>query len=312
MPTEPLIEFIPRDLENPDIKAILERVSSLIDEVVNYGSHIFRWGIDSLKEGDENMPALLMYRHIFELIDSISVLIRNSSVEPGNIILRSLFESYLSYEYLFEKDFKSRGMDFLVCSRHKEILNLRRFDPRDEMHAQYEKLKARDKISKDIPSRPVPDVSERIERIKKIFELPSYKESSDEYERIKAANKGKAPKHWYSMHGGPKDACQLADYQGFPAQYEILYRSWSELVHGTDILKDKITLEAPGVVSFSPLRMPPEAPFVALMTITFGLSTIRLFTKHYIPQKAKDNADWYHREIEDPYLNLNKIKIIVV
>jgi hypothetical protein len=165
MPTKPLIEFIPRGIENSDIKPVLEHLTSLIDEIVNYGSHVFRWGIDSIRDGDENMPALLMYRHIFELIDSISVLVKNSSIEPSNIILRSLFESYLNYEYLFERDLKSRGLDFLVCSRHKEILSLRRFDPKDEMHAQYEALKARDKISKDIPSSTVPDVTERIEKM---------------------------------------------------------------------------------------------------------------------------------------------------
>lgn len=311
MPTEPIIEFIPREIDSPDIKAVLDHISSLIEEVVNYGSHIFRRGIDSIKEGDENVPAFLMYRNIFELIDSISVLIKNSSVEPCNILLRSLFESYLNYEYLFEKDFKRRGMDFLLCYRHKEIHNLRRFDPRDDLHAQYEKLKARDKISKDIPSIAVPGVAERIDNLKKIFELPSYKDSCEEYERIKTTNR-KPPKYWYSMRGSPKDVCQLADHLGFPVQYEILYRSWSELVHGTDILKDKFTIEGPRLVSFSQLRLPHDAPFVALMAITFGLSAIRMLTKHYMPERAKDNADWYMKEIKDSYLNLNKIKIVVV
>jgi hypothetical protein len=84
------------------------------------------------------------------------------------------------------------------------------------------------------------------------------------------------------------------------------------LVHGTDILKDKIRIEGPGLVSFSPLRMPPDAPFVAIMAITFGLTVIRLFTMHYMPEKAKENADWYNKDIKDRYLNLNKIKIIVI
>jgi hypothetical protein len=312
MPTKPINEFIPREIDNPDLKRILEHLSSLIEEVVNRSSHIFRWGIDSIKGGDENMPAFLMFRHIFELIDSISVLIRSSAVEPCNILLRSLFESYLNFEYLFEKDFKSRGMDFVVWYRHNEIKNLRRYDPKDEMYAQYEKLKARDKISKEIPAGPVPSVVERMDSIKKIFELPSYKGSVEEYQRLKAASKGKAPKHWYSMHDGPKDVCQLADRLDFPAQYETLYRSWSELVHGTDILKDKITLEAPGVVSFSSLRMPSEAPNAAIMAIALGLAAIRIFTEHYIPERAKKNADWYHSEIDDPYKKMMDIKIIVI
>ena len=252
-----------------------------------------------------------MYRNIFELIDSISVLIKNSCAEPCNILLRSLFESFLNYNYLFEKDFKSRGMDFLVWYRHKEIDTLRRFDPRDELYSQYEKLKARDIIIKDIPSRAIPDIADRIDNLKKIFKLPSYKDSCEEYERIKAA-KGKPPKHWYSMRKGPNDLYQLAYRLGFPAQYEILYRSWSGLVHGTDILKDKFSIEGPGVVSFSQLRLPSDAPSVALLTITFGLSAIRTLTNHYMPERAKENAEWFLKEIRNSYLNLNEIKIVVV
>lgn len=311
MPTTPINEFIPREIDNPDIKRILKHISALIKEVVNYGSHVFRWGIDIIKKGDENVPAFLMYRNIFELIDSISVLIRHSCVEPCNLILRSLFESFLNYIYLFEKDFKLRGMDFLVWNRHKEIISLRRFDPKDDLYVQYEKKKEKDIIIKDMPSKTIPDIEEQINNLKKLFELPSYKDSSAEYERMKST-KVKPPKHWYSMRNGPNDLCQLADHLGFPAQYEILYRSWSDLVHGTDILKDKFSIEAPGVVSFSQLRLPSEAPFVAFMAITFGLRAIRMLTEHYMPERAKENAEWYLKEIKDSYLNLNKIKIIVV
>lgn len=312
MPTEPIEEYIPREIDNPDLKRVLDQLSSLIDEVVNRSSHLFKWSIESIRAGDENVPAMLMFRNIFELIDSISVLIKNSCIEPCYIILRSLFESFLNFNYLFENNFKTKGMDFLVCYRHKEIESLRRFDPKDELYIRYQEKKARDQITKDIPQMDVPDIDERLSNIKKMFDLPSYKESNDEYERIKSAHRGKPPKHWFSMHGGPNDTYQLADRLGFPAQYEILYRSWSGSVHGTDILKDKFSIEGPGLVSFTQLRFPAEAPFVALMAITFGLSAIRIFTIHYLPDIAKDNAEWYKREVQSTYQNLNKIKIVIV
>ena len=306
MPTKPIDEFIPREIDNPEVKNVLNHLSSLIEEVVNYGSHVSKWGIESIKEGDENAPVFLMYRNIFELIDAVSVLIRNSCIEPCNIFLRSLFESFLSFNYLLEKDLKLRGIDFLVWYRHKEINSLRRFNSKDDLYVQYQKKKAKDIIIKDMPSKTVPDIEERIESLKKLFALPSYKNSCVEYD------KGKPPKHWFSMRGGPNDICQLADHLGFPAQYEILYRSWSDLVHGTDIMKDKFTIEGPGVASFLQLRLPTEAPIVTLMAITFGLSAIRMLTKHYMPERLKDNADWYLKEIKESYLNLNKIKIVVV
>lgn len=309
MPTAPFEKLIPRSIR-PDVKKLLDHFSDLIEELVNYGFQVFGWCVDKATKGDENAVAFLMYRNIFEIIDSISVLVRTSCPEPCKILLRSLFESFLNFNYLFEKDFNSRGMDFLVCYRHKEIISLRRFNPKDPLYAEYQEKKARDIISKDIPQKPVPDIEERLESINKIFELPSYKESSIEYERYMSNHKGKQPKKWYSMRNGPNDFYKLADHLNFPLQYEILYRSWSESVHGTDIINGKLSMVEPGVAAFSQLRYPADAPFVTLMAITFGLSAIRTMSNHYLPEKLKENADWYKREIEVAYLNLNKIKII--
>ena len=102
----------------------------------------------------------------------------------------------------------------------------------------------------------------------------------------------------------------LADYLGFPAQYEILYRSWSGLVHGTDIVNEKLSIVEPGLAAFTQLRYPSAAPFVTLMAITFGLSTIRIISNHYLPDKIQENADWYKRELEKSYMKLNKIKFV--
>ena len=304
MPTKPIEDFIPREIDNQEIRDLLNHLSSLVEEVVNYGSHVFKWGIESIKGGDETAPVFLMYRNIFELIDSISILIKNSCIEHSNIFLRSLFESFLSFNYLLEKDLKSRGIDFIVWNRHEEIKSLRRFDPEDELSIKYEKKKAKDKIIQDLPTVKVPDIKQRLKDLKKIFDLPSYKDSAAEY------LKGKPPRHWYSMRGGPNNMYELSGHLGFPAQYDILYRSWSGLVHGTDIMKDKFTIEGPGEVSFTQLRYPLGAPIVSLMTISFGLSVIRILTQYYIPDRAVENANWYKKEIEAPYMNIRNIKIV--
>jgi len=306
MPTKPIDEFIPRKIDNQEISEILKHLSSLVEEVVNFGSHVFKWGIESIKGGDENISVFLMYRNIFELIDSISILIRNSCIEQCNILLRSLFESFLSFNYVLEKDLKSRGIDFLVWNRHKEIKSLRRFNPNDELSIQYEKKKAKDKIAKNLPTKKVPDIEKMLENLKNMFDRPSYKDSAAEYQ------KGKTPRHWYSMRGGPNNMYQLADHLGFPAQYDILYRSWSELVHGTDIMKNKFSIEGPGEVSFAQMRYPSGVPNVSSMTISFGLSVIRILTQHYIPDKSEEVSNWYKKEIYAAYMNIQNINIVSV
>ena len=286
MPTAPLEEFIPRSIR-PDVKALLDHLSGLIDEVVNYGSYVAKWCIEKKTRGDENAVASLMYRNILELIDSISVLVRNSCTEPCKIILRSLFESFLNFNYLLEKDFNLRGMDFLVCYRHDEINFLRRFDPKDPEYNKYQEKKSKDIIIKDLPKKPDPNVSERQESLRKIFEHPSYKESSAEYEKYRASHKGNPPRNGIACGADPNNVYELADRLGFSAQYEILYRSWSGLVHGTDIVNEKLFIVETGVASFAQLRYPSDAPFVTIMAISFGLSAIRLMSDHYLPDKSK-------------------------
>jgi phenolic acid decarboxylase len=201
-------------------------------------------------------------------------------------------------------------MNFLVCYQHDQINILRRFDSKDPFFAKYQEKKARDIIVKDVPQKPVPDIEERINKLKETFEIPSYKESSAAYEKYKSEHKGKEPKKWYSMRNGPNNFYELADYLGFPAQYETLYRSWSGSVHGSDIVNEKLSIVDPGVAAFTQLRYPSTAPNVTFMAITFGLSTIRLMTAHYVPEKAEENSAWFKREIEASYKNLNKIKFI--
>jgi transposase-like protein len=48
MPTKPIQEFIPIDID-PKAKEILNQFSSFLEEIVNFCSHVFRWWIDNVK-----------------------------------------------------------------------------------------------------------------------------------------------------------------------------------------------------------------------------------------------------------------------
>ena len=120
--TEPVNEILPREL-NPDIAQILQKFSSLIDEFVNFGTHIFKWVIEESKGTDEQMPLLMFFRDMLEKADSISILVRHSSIDPSKVLLRSIFELNLYIGYLLEKNSDDRAMSFLVCDaiRQKKI-----------------------------------------------------------------------------------------------------------------------------------------------------------------------------------------------
>ena len=112
--TQPVNEILPKQIDL-GLQQILDDFSLNIDEVVNYGTHILKWLLDFSKgNGDENLPLTMFFRDMLEKADSISILVKNSSIDPSKVILRSLFELHLFIEYLNEKYFTDRSMSFIV------------------------------------------------------------------------------------------------------------------------------------------------------------------------------------------------------
>ena len=136
MPTKPNEDFIPRNYEDPEIQKILNQYSSALEEVVNFASHAAKWCSEKIHGGEELAPVILSFRHIFELIDAISVLIKYSCIDPCKILLRSVLESVLTVKYILEKDTDIRGTDFMTCCWHHVINELRKEDPDEDMHKQ--------------------------------------------------------------------------------------------------------------------------------------------------------------------------------
>ncbi len=310
MPTTPIEEMIPREMDS-NLRKILRRFSEFLDEIVNFGTHAFKWCLDTEKKGDEHVPIFLSFRHILELLDSISVLIRESCAEPCKLLLRGIFECLLSIEYLLQENTEQRGKDFLIWYRHHRLKILRRHDPDDNLYKEFLACLAKDKTLSGITFPVFPDIKSRIAYYSTLFSNPSYLESEKEYQRIKKTTK-KVPKWWFNMHGGPGDIQELADRLGRPAQYEVLYRNLSDFSHGIDILEGKFDIEQPGRVAISQLRLPLNAQFITFIAATFGLSAIRLFINHYALDRFPQLREWYIMEIRERYLSLGGQKIIEV
>jgi hypothetical protein len=133
MPTIPNNDFIPRNIENSEIQEILNQYSSALEELVNFASQVAKWCTGKIHGGEELAPLHLSFRHIFELIDAISMLVKNSIIEPCKNLLRSVFESVLAVRYILEKDTDIRGTDFMTCCWHHEINELRKGNPDDNI-----------------------------------------------------------------------------------------------------------------------------------------------------------------------------------
>lgn len=297
MPTKPNEDFIPRNYENTKIQEILNQYSSVLEEVVNFASVAAKWCTEEIHGGEELAPLFLSYRHIFELIDAISVLVKYSCIDPCKILLRSIFESVLSVKYILEKDTDIRGRDFMTCCWHHEINELRKEDQDDPMQKELLSKKQRDKLMRDAP---LPETSqyikERIEILKSHLAKPEYIESEREYQSLKNAFRRKP--NWYSMHGGPANIEGLADYLELPLEYEFLYREWSGLVHGFDIIINNIEIVNQDESSVSQIRNPKDAFDVTKRAMVYSLEIILPFVEYFVPEKVQEVKNWYKKEIE--------------
>ena len=308
--TEPVDVVLPR-IPDPEIKAILDQFSDFLDEIVNFSTHVIKWCTENIKEGDEHLPIVQTYRHIVELTDSTSMLIRESCVEPCKILLRAVFEALLNVEYILHSDIEMRGKDFIIFSKHHRLRILQRANPSDDLFKEFMALKEQDSLLSPMRIPEIPDIAERIEAYCRIFAVPAYAESEKEYKRIKKKTRH-APRSWFNMHDGPGTIQELAYRLGKPAQYEILYRQWSDMAHGINIIDGKIKSEGPGEISFFQMRLPDEAQFLTTMASGLTLSTMLLFLKQYAKERLGDFGEWYKGTIRERYLRFSKDKMIEV
>lgn len=310
MPTEPYDNILPRNIENLELTRTLSSFSDLIEETVNYSTHVFMWCFETERGHDENVPIFMSYRHILELLDAISILMRQSCIDPCKVLLRAVFESTLSIEYILENNTIQRGMDFMVCYYHNELKHYRRWDPDDPMYAEFQSKLRSDKILGNWDSSEIPDVKDEIDKRNRILELPRYRESEAEYQNLR--RQGTRNPKWYSLHSGPSSIEKLAERLDRSGMYHILYRHWSTSVHGTDLIRGKISIDDEKRVNVHQIRLPTNAEEVTKFSVSFALLNINTFTDHFCSHKKNENAQWYKDNIQTQYLELVEKKIIIV
>lgn len=343
MPTEPNLDFIPRDIHETDFQEIFDEYSSVLEELVNFASHVAKWCTEKIHGGEELAPIMLSFRHIIELIDAISVLVKSACIEPCKILLRAVFESVVNVNYILEKDTEKRGMAFMTCCWHQAINNLRKLNPKDSMHKQFLAKKRRDKFSKNVPLLEIPDVKERIKVLEDHLASPEYIESEREFQRLKSVIKRKRkeiPKkthsghlilrwikniikkepretlkkrlNWYSLYQGPANLEGLANHLELPIQYDVFYREWSGLAHGTNIIIDNIEVVDKNRSAISQIRNPEDAYDITYTALNYGLEIIPKYIEKYAPEKAARAKEWYSDVIvplKNTVLKKNRIRV---
>lgn len=305
--TEPIFEIHPRK-EKPEIEALLLEFSQGIDEVVNFGTHILKWDIEESTGVEENIPITMMLRHFLEMTDAISILVKNSSIDPCKPLLRGILETFLGLEYILERDTKNRALGFLIWHSHKNLKLSKKFTPGEKSNNLFMSKLKKDKILKgEMTPLDLPGFEEHILELDELISLPIYATAEREYQSFISQRK-KEPA-WFQLFNGPANIEQLANHLNRQALYEIPYRNWSGPTHGTDILTNKLSQSTDGNIEIVQIRFAKDAQIVTQYAFTISLLLYQLMTEKRIPKHKIHYANWY-MTIQKLYLKLTNEKLI--
>jgi len=305
--TNPIKEIHPREGQ-PEIEALLLEFSQGIEEVVNFGTHILKWDIDEARGTDENVPIVMMLRHILEMMDAVSILVKNSSIDPCKPLLRGILETILGLEYILESDTKNRALGFLIWHSHKNLKLSQKLTPGEQSYNQLKSKFKKDKILKNENTPPeIPGLEKYISNLEELVSLPLYALAEKEYQSL--ISSGKKNPAWYQLFNGPENIEQLANHLNRQALYEILYRSWSGPTHGTDVLTRKLSQSASGHAEIVQIRYAKDAQQVTQLSFSLGFLVYQIMTEKRIPNYKMNYAKWY-LTIQKIFLKLTNEKLI--
>ncbi len=241
------------------------------------------------KGHDEQAVILMTHWHLIELLDGVVVLIGSGAIEPARLQLRAAFESFLTLCFILQKDTEKRGYAWLVV---RDVLNRiktwHKFDTTSEAGKEFVKLTAKEGVK----VLSTPDAAEKRTKLVEMIETnPRWKDAYQEYKRLKGQKFPKSPNRpeWFELYNGPvgPGLGTLARHLGYGSQYEILYRHWSNRVHGTDAVQ---RFKRDGV---PPLRSTEDLNMTVNLVASFGFGAMFRLHNYYMPERNQQFAKWY-------------------
>ncbi|MGK0447478.1 MAG: hypothetical protein ACJA2M_001252 [Polaribacter sp.] len=282
-------DILPRD--RTEVKTELEKLSSSIENVVDFGTHLLKWQADRRLSGDDVIVPILFLRNILEIGDAISILIKNSSVDPVKPLLRTLMENSFGLEYLLEKDKKNRALAYNVWVAHKDLKFIEKLNVSTQVGKQFSNEIKKDKYVNELKSDKH-NLDAGKQNAKELLKLPHYIPIEKEYQRTK--KKVKSNPMWYSLFDGPKNIEQLAKKLNYHTSYEINYRMLSDSVHANNNSKNKLFPNADGITTdIIQIRFPKDAQMLTISALNILVMTYSNFYLKELPNKEAEFLEWY-------------------
>jgi hypothetical protein len=286
MPTVPPRDLLDREWSRTKVAEAVKIAVPLLEEVVNYGTAAFARCLPALKDEEHHVAVLMRQRHALEMVDAVQLQIEAGATGPSRLQLRSAFEALLALEYMLKADTKRRAFAYLVGQTQREIgkhWTLRR---------KYADLGV-----------PVEQIDHNLATFQRRLERPGWRETNEDLMRRAQKRFQKrrhfVPVEWFSFDGGPNSLPELAAGLGRGKEYDVLYREWSGIAHGSD-LDDHVKRGPAQTMMVRRLRLPLQFETVVSFGVHFALDATKAILFFYRPGEELGFWEWYRREISGP------------
>ncbi len=299
-------------------KDIIHIASPLLQELVNKGIEI----LTASKEAGKDLPdysfsLLNLFAHIIEMTDSIEVLISKACFYPLIPNLRSSFEALLAINYILHdpNEYYKRSLAWSLSYIKAEIAKNERNDPTtDRGREYYSKLKKQYNIDPD-PSAPG-SAAKNNKPLMDFLANPIFNPVEQEYQtkHNNTDNNGKAAIRkvdWHQIYSGRAAGIEgLAIKVEKPADYETLYRMFSEFHHAKNMDRFWGTDENnnPIILGFRNPKDKSDVIQLIEITVKFSWEATCYMVKHFCPDKVETMGLWYEDKIALKLKLLSKLK----
>ena len=118
---------------NENNQKVFNYYGNLIDVAVNVGCDLMNYDRLHPKPlgGPENIPQIAIFRHFFDLIDSVGILVKSGSGDTPQILLRAALEALIYMDFIFRENTFDRSLSYMVKEIRAEIAkieNIMQFD----------------------------------------------------------------------------------------------------------------------------------------------------------------------------------------
>jgi hypothetical protein len=283
------------DESNSQVNIYLGDCSDFIADQVKYGTLMFSQVLEDPEQGEVTEIVIMLFRQMLHIMDSVSILVKDSSLDSCRLLLRSYIEHAIQYSYLIRQETVTRSMWYQFFNYRRELAWMQRIDASTVEGRTFRKDLEKDPLFTGL--RDSDYTSGAVAAYKRRLAQPDFRPIQLEYDRMTKANR--KPKKWYSLYDGPQSLADLARATNMRVMYEMYYRRFSEHVHGNDILSGLAVDSQASTLTVPALRqLNVSGRNIVTLAISIlwplYLETIRT----YKPSHLLELRRWYINEIQ--------------